>query len=124
MGKVRNILESKRETICIVGPEITVYEAIETMSDKNIAAVLIVEKGMLTGIFTEHDYTRKVVLKGKSSKLTQVGELMSRNPSTIGPDNTVEECMTIMNARKIRHLPVIEDGELIGVVSVGDLIRF
>lgn len=124
MGKVRNILQSKRETICTVGPEITVYEAIELMCEKNIAAILITENEKLVGIFTERDYARKVVLKGKSSKLTTVGELMSRNPYTISSENTVEECMSTMNEKKIRHLPVVDDGRLVGVVSVGDLIRF
>jgi CBS domain-containing protein len=124
MGKVRNILQSKTETVCTVGSGITVYEAIELMCEKNIAAVLITENEQLVGIFTERDYARKVVLKGKSSKLTTVGELMSRNPYTISSENTVEECMSTMNEKKIRHLPVVDDGHLVGVVSVGDLIRF
>lgn len=124
MGKVRNILQSKNETICTVGPEITVYEAIELMCEKNIAAILITENEQLAGIFTERDYARKVVLKGKSSKLTSVGELMSKNPYTISSENTVEECMSMMNEKKIRHLPVVDEGRLTGVVSVGDLIRF
>jgi CBS domain-containing protein len=124
MGKVRNILQSKNETICTVGPGITVYEAIELMCEKNIAAILITENEKLVGIFTERDYARKVVLKGKSSKLTRVGELMSQNPYTISSENTVEECMSMMNAKKIRHLPVVDNGQLVGVVSVGDLIRF
>ncbi len=124
MGKVRNILQSKNETICTVGPEITVYEAIEMMCEKNIAAILIIENGKLAGIFTERDYARKVVLKGKSSKLTQVGELMSRNLYSVTSESTVEDCMNMMNAKKIRHLPVVDDGKLVGVISVGDLIRF
>jgi len=124
MGKVRNILQSKKEKFCTVGPQITVFEAIEIMSEKNIAAVLVVEQDQLAGIFTEHDYTRKVILKGKSSRLTLVGELMSRNPHRVTSDDTVEECMNIMNLNKIRHLPVVDEGRLVGVVSVGDLIRF
>ncbi len=124
MGKVRHILQSKNEKFCTVDPGITVYEAIEIMSEKNIAAVLVAEEGQLAGIFTEHDYTRKVVLKRKSSRLTMVGELMSRNPHTVTSENTVEECMNMMNSCKIRHLPVVDDGRLVGVISVGDLIRF
>ncbi len=124
MGKVRNILQSKKETFCTVGPEITVYEAIEMMCERNIAAILITENERLAGIFTERDYARKVVLKGKSSKLTLIGELMSRNPYTISTENTVEECMSMMNAKQIRHLPVVDNGNLVGVISVGDLIRF
>jgi CBS domain-containing protein len=124
MGKVRNILESKKEKLFTVGPEITVYEAIELMCEKNIAAVLITENEKLAGIFTERDYARKVVLKGKSSKATLLGELMSRNPYTISSENTVEECMKVMNEKMIRHLPVVDNGNLLGVISVGDLIRF
>ncbi len=124
MGKVRNILQSKNETICTVDPNITVYEAIEMMCEKNIAAILITENGKLAGIFTERDYARKVVLKGKSSKLTPVGELMSRNLYSVNSDSTVEDCMNMMNTKKIRHLPVVDDDKLVGVVSVGDLIRF
>jgi CBS domain-containing protein len=124
MGKVRNILQSKKEKFCTVGPEITVYEAIELMCEKNIAAILITENGNLAGIFTERDYARKVVLKGKSSKLTLLGELMSRNPFTISSENSVEECMNMMNEKMIRHLPVVDNGSLVGVVSVGDLIRY
>ena len=124
MGKVRNILQSKKEKFCTVGPEITVYEAIEMMCEKNIAAILITENGKLEGIFTERDYARKVVLKGKSSKATLIGELMSRNPYNISSENTVEECMSLMNEKMIRHLPVVDNGNLVGVVSVGDLIRF
>lgn len=124
MGKVREILQSRNEAICTVAPDITVYRAIELMSEKNIAAVIILEEGRLAGIFTEHDYTRKVVLKGKSSKTTLVSELMSRNPYSINSETTVEECMNMMNSKKIRHLPVVDNGNLVGVVSVGDLIRF
>jgi CBS domain-containing protein len=124
MGKVRDILQSKKEKLFTVGPEITVYEAIELMCEKNIAAVLVTENERLAGIFTERDYARKVVLKGKSSKSTLLGELMSQNPYTISSENTVEECMKVMNEKMIRHLPVVDNGNLMGVISVGDIIRF
>ncbi len=124
MGKVRNILQSKNEPVFTVGPEITVYQAIELMCEKNIAAILITEDGKPTGIFTERDYARKVVLKGKSSKLTLLGELMSRNLYSVTSESTIEDCMNMMDTKKIRHLPVVDDGNLVGVVSVGDLIRF
>src|SRR5438105_15457977 len=104
MGKVRSILQSKNEPVFTVGPEITVYEAIEMMCEKNIAAILIVENGKLAGIFTERDYARKVVLKGKSSKSTLLGELMSRNLYSVTSESTVEDCMNMMNTKKIRHL--------------------
>jgi CBS domain-containing protein len=124
MGKVRDILQSKKEKLFTVGPHITVYEAIELMCEKNIAAVLITENEKLAGIFTERDYARKVVLKGKSSKATLLGELMSQNPHTISSENTVEECMKVMNEKMIRHLPVVNNNNLLGVISVGDIIRF
>src|SRR5882724_3199845 len=97
MGKVRNILESKHETIFTVTPDITVYHAIELMCQKNVSAIIIEENGQLAGIFTERDYARKVVLKGKSSKLTLLGELMTRSPFTINSNDSVEDCMKLMN---------------------------
>ncbi|MBI1769787.1 MAG: CBS domain-containing protein [Bacteroidetes bacterium] len=124
MGKVRNILQSKHETIFTVGPDLTVYRAIELMCQKNIGAIIIEENGKLAGIFTERDYARKVVLKGKSSKATLLGELMTRNPFTVSSESTIEECMGLMNDKRIRHLPVVDDGRLSGVISIGDLIRF
>ena len=124
MGKVRNILESKHETIFTVTPDITVYHAIELMCQKNVSAIIIEENGQLAGIFTERDYARKVVLKGKSSKLTLLGELMTRSPFTINSNDSVEDCMKLMNDKRIRHLPVVENGKLVGVISVGDLIRY
>jgi CBS domain-containing protein len=124
MGKVRNILQSKNESVFTVGPEITVYQAIELMCEKNIAAILITQNEKPIGIFTERDYARKVVLKGKSSKETLLGELMSRNLYSVTSESTVEDCMNMMNTKKIRHLPVVDNGTLVGVVSVGDLIRF
>ncbi len=124
MGKVRNILQSKNEAIFTVPPDITVYRAIELMCQKNIGAIIIEENGKLSGIFTERDYARKVVLKGKSSKATLIRELMTLDPFIVTPENTIEECMGLMNDKRIRHLPVIENGNLLGVISVGDLIRF
>ena len=124
MGKVRNILQSKNEVIFTVLPDTTVYRAIELMCQKNIAAIIIEENGKLSGIFTERDYARKVVLKGKSSKATLIRELMTLDPFTVTPESTIEECMGLMNDKRIRHLPVVENGKLLGVISVGDLIRF
>lgn len=124
MGKVRNILQSKNEAIFTVPPDITVYRAIELMCQKNIGAIIIEENGKLSGIFTERDYARKVVLKGKSSKATLIRELMTLDPFIVTPENTIEECMGLMNDKRIRHLPVVENGKLLGVISVGDLIRF
>ena len=124
MGKVRNILQSKNESIFTVGPDITVYRAIELMCQKNIGAIIIEDDGRLAGIFTERDYARKVVLKGRSSKDTLVSELMTRDPFTVNSDTSVDDCMALMNDKHIRHLPVVDKGTIMGVVSVGDIIRF
>ncbi|HTH57499.1 MAG TPA: CBS domain-containing protein [Cyclobacteriaceae bacterium] len=124
MGRVRNILQLKNEIIFTVPPDITVYRAIELMCQRNIGAIIVEENGRLSGIFTERDYARKVVLKGRSSKETLIRELMTLDPITVNSDNTIEECMALMTDRHIRHLPVVDRGNLIGVISVGDLIRF
>ena len=124
MGKVRNILESKGRNVFSVEPSTVVYKAIETMAEKNIGGLLITEHGKLVGIFTERDYARKLILKGKSSNTTTIGELMTKNPFTVTLDSSIEECMELMSSRRIRHLPVLDNGELIGVISIGDVVRF
>jgi CBS domain-containing protein len=126
MGKVRGILESKGSNshIFSVEPGTIVYQAIETMALKNIGGLLICENGKLVGIFTERDYARKLILKGKSSKDTTIGELMTKNPFTVTPDSSIEECMQLMSNRRIRHLPVVEGENLVGIISIGDVVRF
>ena len=123
MGKVRDILKTKGKAVFSVEPTIMVYQAIEQMCDKNIGGLLIVENGNLVGIFTERDYARKLILKGKSSKDTPINELMTKNPITVTPDNTIEECMNIMSGKRIRHLPVLEDNHLTGLISIGDVVK-
>src|ERR1700754_4863331 len=115
MGKVRNILEAKgnnNHSIFSVEPGTIVYSAIEVMAQKNIGGLLICENGTLVGIFTERDYARKLILKGKSSKDTTIGELMTKNPFTVTLDSSIEECMQLMSNRRIRHLPVLDNGTL------------
>jgi CBS domain-containing protein len=109
-----------------VEPTVTVYRAIELMSQKNIGGLIITDPlgQKLLGIFTERDYARRLILKGKSSKDTQIGEIMTENPITVTPDNSIEDCMKIMSDKKIRHLPVIEEGKLAGMISIGDVVRF
>lgn len=124
MGKVRSILDSKGKNVFSVDPSTVVYKAIELMAEKNIGGLLITENGKLVGIFTERDYARKLILKGKSSKDTTIGELMTRNPFTVTMDSSIEECMQLMSNRRIRHLPVVDNNELIGVISIGDVVRF
>ena len=123
MGKVRDILKSKGRAVFSVEPSITVYKAIEQMCEKNIGGLLIVENGNLKGIFTERDYARKLILKGKSSKDTLISELMTKNPITVSPDNTIEDCMGLMSGKRIRHLPVVEDNQLTGMISIGDVVK-
>jgi CBS domain-containing protein len=124
MGKVRDILRSKGADVFTVSPEITVYDGIEIMCTKNIGGLLITENGAPVGIFTERDYARKVVLKGKSSKDTRLGEIMTSKLITVSSDHTVEDCMQIMTEKKIRHLPVVDNGQIAGLISIGDVVRY
>src|SRR5262245_45010021 len=123
MGKVRDILASKGNAVFSVKPTVTVYEAIEVMCEKNIGGLVIMDNGKMVGIFTERDYARKLILKGKSSKDTLIGELMTSNVITVNPDSTIEECMWLMSSKKFRHLPVTENGEVVGVISISDVVR-
>lgn len=123
MYTVRHLLQEKGGQIWSIGPQATVYQALELMADKNAGAVLVLENGKLTGIFTERDYARKVVLKGKTSKTTTVGELMTTEVLYISPDGTMEDCMALMTEKRTRHLPVMENGKLVGLVSIGDIVK-
>jgi CBS domain-containing protein len=123
MYSVRHLLQEKGGQIWSVGPPATVYEALELMAEKNAGAVLVLENGKLIGIFTERDYARKVVLKGKTSKTTTVGELMTTDVLYVNPDDTIEECMALMTEKRTRHLPVMDNGKLVGLVSIGDVVK-
>lgn len=123
MGKVRDILDTKGKVVFSVTPSTIVYPAIEMMCEKNIGGLLIVENGKLVGIFTERDYARKLILKGKSSKDTPISELMTKNPFTVSPDNSIEDCMNLMTDKHIRHLPVVDGDQLIGMISIGDVVK-
>jgi CBS domain-containing protein len=123
MGKVRDILSSKGHAVFSVEPTIMVYRAIEQMCERNIGGLLITEQGKLAGIFTERDYARKLILKGKSSKDTPISELMTRNPFTVTPENTIEDCMNLMTEKHIRHLPVVSGDSIVGVISIGDVVK-
>ncbi len=120
---VRQVLQAKGHGFWAVGPLTTAYEALETMEDKEVGALLVIENGKLVGVFSERDYARKVILKGKSSKTTTVGELMSRPPICAKPEMTMRDCMVLMTNNHIRHLPVLDKGVLIGVVSIGDVVN-
>ena len=121
---VRTLLKQKGGEIWTIAPEACVYEAIKLMAEKRIGAVLVMDAGRLVGILSERDYARKVVLQDKSSKTTAVREIMSAPVMSVSMDNTVGECMRIITEKRIRHLPVIEEGEIAGIVSIGDLVNW
>jgi len=121
---VRQMLRSKGYGFHAIGPEATVYDALESMAEKNIGAPLVVEEGKLAGVFSERDYARKVILKGKSSRTTSVRELMSSPPISVTREALVRDCMKLMTEKRVRHLPVIDtDGMPLGVVSIGDVVN-
>jgi CBS domain-containing protein len=123
MLKVKDILKTKDNNVWSISPQETAYKALEIMAAKNIGALMVIHDGQLVGIFSERDYARKVILKGKSSKETSVGELMTTTVYSIAPNKSIEENMAIMSASHSRHMPVIEDDTLIGVVSLGDIVN-
>ncbi len=123
MEKIRNVLREKGTDVWSVGPRATAYEALEVMADKNVGALLVVNEGVLVGIFSERDYARKVILRGKTSRETFVEELMTGGVYTITPDTTIEECMALMAQTHCRHMPVLEDDQLVGIVSIGDVVN-
>jgi CBS domain-containing protein len=123
-GTISEILKHKGGTAWSISPEATVFEAIQLMADKNVGALLVVEGDNLVGIVSERDYTRKVALKGKSSKQTAVREILSGHVIQVHPTHTVEECMRLMTDHHVRHLPVLDEGKVVGVVSIGDLVNW
>ena len=122
MTTIAQLLDTKGNQVWSVKPEATIFEALEIMSEKEIGALLVMEDGKLTGIFSERDYARKVILKGKSSKETPVGELMTKKVFYIDPQKTINDCMAMMTAKRIRHVPVIEDNQVMGIVTIGDVV--
>lgn len=124
MGTISEILGSKGTNVWSVSPDATVYDAIQMMADKNVGALPVMESEKLVGIISERDYTRKVALKGKSSKQTAVREILSGKIITVGPSQTVEECLRLMTDHHVRHLPVLEGEKILGIVSIGDLVNW
>ena len=122
-GSVSAILAQKGSAVWSIAPTSTVYDAILLMADKNVGALPVVENDTLIGIISERDYTRKVVLKGKLSKETMVSDIMTKDPLTAHPGDSIAECMEVMTENRIRHLPVTEADKIIGLVSLGDLVR-
>ncbi|MDX1420123.1 MAG: CBS domain-containing protein [Rubricoccaceae bacterium] len=120
---VSALLKQKGDWVITIDPDATVYTTIARMVDQNVGAILVAERGEPVGIFTERDYLRRIVLQGRTSRETAVRDVMTTDLVTVEPDTTLETCMAIMTERKIRHLPVIRDGRLAGVISIGDCVR-
>jgi CBS domain-containing protein len=121
---IRSVLSRKGRELWSVAPTATVYEAIEKMSDKGVGALLVMSEGQLAGIISERDYARKVILKERSSKHTLVREIMTSSVITATPGEYVEDCLRTMTENRIRHLPVVDGGRVVGIVSIGDLVNW
>ena len=123
MKTVRDVLKQKGRYVWSIAPDSTVYDALQLMADKNIGALLVVEAGRPVGIFSERDYARQVILKGKSSKDTPVRDVMTSKVVFVRPEQSIEECMALMTDRRFRHLPVLEEGKLAGLLPIGDVVK-
>ncbi len=125
-GTISSVLSLKKDTHLVwsISPDATVFEAIKMLAEKNVGALLVMEGDKLVGIISERDYTRKVALLGRVSRETFVRDIISTNVITVTPQHTVEECMRLMTEHKIRHLPVVENGKVVGIVSIGDLVNW
>ena len=123
MITVKQILDGKGHATCSVTPDSMVYDALKLMADKEIGALLVLEGGRLVGVISERDYARKVILKGKSSLDTPVKEIMAQDFVWVRPEQTVEECMGLVTAKRVRHLPVLVDDQVVGIISIGDLVK-
>ncbi|MEO8254158.1 MAG: CBS domain-containing protein [Flavobacterium sp.] len=120
---VNQILSTKGNTVYSIISTISVYDAIKVMGEKNVGAILIIEDDQLKGILSERDYARKIVLKDKASKDTFVHEIMVSNVITVSPNDDLDDCMELMSSKRIRHLPVVENGKVIGLISIGDVVK-
>ena len=123
MRLVREILQSKGHDVWSIRPEAFVFDAVKMMSEKSVGALLVMEGEKMVGIITERDYARKVILAGKSSKQAQVKDIMTQRVLWVAPERTIEECMALMTDKKVRHLPVVENTKVVGIVSIGDLVK-
>ena len=123
MNNVAEIIKLKGNEVFTISPNITVFDALKILAEKNIGALVVTKNEKVVGIFSERDYARKIILKGKSSIVTTVNELMTTNVLYVSQTNTIDECMDLMSENHIRHLPVIEDEKLIAVISIGDVVK-
>ena len=124
MGRIAEILAKQKQKVQTIEPEATVFDAIEKMVQQNIGSILVVDGDEILGIFTERDYLRRIVLKNRTSKSTAVREVMTSKLVCVDPGRSVEDCLAIVTQERIRHLPVLEEGRLVGIVSIGDLVKF
>ena len=120
---VGTLLDRKGRRVFSIAPEASVYSAIEQMAERGIGALVVLQDGRLAGVFSERDYTRKVILAGRSSRETEVGEIMSTDLVTVTPTDGVNHCLRVMTEHRVRHLPVVADGFVVGVLSIGDLVK-
>lgn len=123
MKKVKDILEVKGRDVWSIGPDVSVYDAMKLMADKGIGALLVMEGMKVVGVISERDYARKVILQGRSSRTTLVKEIMTAHVLYARPEQNIDECMAVMTERHVRHLPVMEGDQLVGVISIGDLVK-
>lgn len=123
MATVRDMLRTKGSEIWSVAPDTTVYDALKLMAEKNIGAVLVMDADNVMGILSERDYARKIILLGKTSADTPAREIMTERVMCVHPEETAVQCMALMTEKKFRHLPVLEDNELIGIISIGDVVK-
>ncbi len=123
MDTVLQLLNSKGHEVWTIHPDETVLDAIQKMAAKDVGSLVVIEDGKPVGIFTERHYSRKVFLKGRHSPTTEIREIMSTHIVCVSPEQTIEECMAVMTDKRIRHLPVLDHGELVGIVSIGDLVK-
>ncbi|MBP1475488.1 CBS domain-containing protein [Frateuria sp. MAH-13] len=123
MRQVRHLLQSKGSDVYAIAPEAPVLDAIRQMAERRVGALVVMKDAALSGIVSERDYARKVILQGRSSAQTAVADIMSSEPLTISPETDVFDCMRLCTERRVRHLPVVEDGRVVGVISIGDLVK-
>lgn len=123
MKSLKQLLSAKGSQVYSIGPDAKVIEALQIMAHRDIGALVVLEGAEIAGILSERDYARKVILRGKSSQDVPVREIMTSEVVTVDPSRTIEECMALVTRRRVRHLPVIEDGKLVGLVSIGDLVK-
>ena len=124
MSTVRNLLQKKGNAVFSVTPDSSVYDALEYLEEKNLGCLVVLENETLIGVFTERDYARKVILKGRSSKETFIRDIMSSKPIFVDCDTSIDDCMELMTDKFIRHLPVLENGKMVGLVSIGDIVKY